>query len=471
MSVGWIPASLLVAFVAAGTLKAQEFSAEELASRATHRRAVEAVIWGMPAVNAELMFQAMRDAKADFNQVVYWSRPVRWKNQTLTPNPDTIYLMPFFNTKDAGPMVLEIPPADSESSITGSIDEAWQTAIEDVGPAGVDKGKGGKYLILPPGYKGQAPEGYVALPSGTYAGFALLRSNLKTAGDADIAKAVAYGKRVRFYPLSGATNPPETKFVDALDVLFDSTIRYDLRFFQMLDRFVQREPWLTRDKAMIDSLEAIGIEKGKAFGPDADRQKILADAAREAHAWLDHKYEGIFSPPFNEGTHWALPASPGVAEGLMTNFTNPDAYPVEDRAVAYSMAYFSAKHLGEGQYYLMTFVDRAGRPLVGNRSYRLRVPKDAPVTLYWSATAYDRATHALIRDTKWSSRSSNTPGMRKNADGSVDVYFGPAAPAGGESNWVPTSARGKFEVLFRLYGPEKPFFDKVWKLPDIEEAK
>ena len=155
------------------------FTSAELSERTLHRRAIEAVIWGMPAVNAELMFQAMRDAKADFNQVVYWSRPVSWKNQTLTPNPDTIYLMPFFNTQDAGPMVLEIPPADGENSITGSIDEGWQTAIEDVGPAGVDKGKGGKYLILPPGYKGHVPEGYIALSSGTYAGYALLRSNLK----------------------------------------------------------------------------------------------------------------------------------------------------------------------------------------------------------------------------------------------------------------------------------------------------
>ncbi len=245
-------------------------SASDLGTRTVHRRAVEAVIWGMPAVNAELMFEAMRQARADFNQIVYWSRPVSWKNQTLTPNPDTIYLMPFFNTKDVGPMVLEIPPADGESSITGSIDEAWQTAIEDVGPAGVDKGKGGKYLILPPGYKEQVPEGYIAMPSGTYAGFVLLRSNLKAAGDADIAKAVAYGKRVRFYPLSQAANPPDTAFVDALDVVFDSTIPYDVRFFEMLDRFVQREPWQTRDKVMIDQLKTIGIEKGKPFNPDAD---------------------------------------------------------------------------------------------------------------------------------------------------------------------------------------------------------
>ena len=157
----------------------QAFSPAELTERTLHRRAIEAVIWGMPAVNAELMFQAMHDAKADFNQVVYWSRPVSWKNQTLTPNPDTIYLMPFYNTKDAGPMVLEIPAGGEGESITGSVDEAWQTAIEDVGPAGVDKGKGGKYLILPPGYKEPVPEGYIAMPSGTYTGYALLRSILR----------------------------------------------------------------------------------------------------------------------------------------------------------------------------------------------------------------------------------------------------------------------------------------------------
>jgi hypothetical protein len=148
----------------------------------------------------------------------------------------------------------------------------------------------------------------------------------------------------------------------------------------------------------------------------------------------------------------------------------PDAYAVEGRGVAYSMAYFSAKHLGAGQYYLMTIVDKAGKPFDGGSTYRLNVPANAPVKLYWSATDYDRATHALIRDMKWSSRSSNTPGLRRNADGSADVYFGPKAPHVRESNWVPTSANGKFEVLFRLYGPEKPFFDMTWKLPDIEQS-
>jgi hypothetical protein len=145
---------------------AQTFSADELARRTMERSAVEAVIWGMPAVNYDLMLQAMvHAANGAENQIVYWSRLSSWRNQTLTPNPDAIYLMAFFSTKDVGPMVLEIPPANDDGSITGNIDDAWQVALEDAGPAGADKGQGGKFLILPPGYKDKVPHGYIALPS------------------------------------------------------------------------------------------------------------------------------------------------------------------------------------------------------------------------------------------------------------------------------------------------------------------
>src|SRR5499427_824816 len=209
----------------------KEFSSHDLERRMIERRAVEAIIWGMPIVNFDLMYEAMVRLGGAANQVLYWSRLPDWKNQTLTPNPDSIYLMPFINTKDVGPVVLEVPPAD-EGSITGSIDDAWQTVVEDVGPAGVDKGKGGKYLILPPGFKEKAPDGYIVLPSGNYQGFAILRSILKSGSEADVAKAVAYGKRAKLYPLSQAANPKPTIFVDAIDLVFDATIPYDLRFFQ-----------------------------------------------------------------------------------------------------------------------------------------------------------------------------------------------------------------------------------------------
>jgi hypothetical protein len=440
-----------------------------LAERTVHRRAVEAVIWGMPAVNYDLMLQAMvREAKGAFNQIAYWSRLPDWKIQTLTPNPDAIYLTPFTNTAEAGPMVLEIPPAD-EGSITGTVMDVWQCALEDVGPAGVDKGEGGKYLILPPGYEGRVAAGYIRLPSDTYEGYALLRSIPQSGSEADVARAVAYGKRIKLYPLSQAAKQPATAFVDAADVVYDSTIPYDLRFFESLDRIVQAEPWLERDKAMIDQLKSLGIEKGKPFKPDARTRDLLDDAAREARAWLVARYEASFSSPFYEGGHWSLPGSRELLEGQASFFARPDIYPVDVRGVTFSYAYFTPKHLGGGSSYLLSISDKDGGLLDGGTTYRLKVPANAPVRQYWSATVYDRDTHAPIRNARWPSRSSQTPGLQKNADGSVDIYFGPEAPDGKESNWVPTSADGGFEVLLRFYGPEKPLFEKTWRLPDIEK--
>ncbi|HKE93948.1 MAG TPA: DUF1254 domain-containing protein, partial [Povalibacter sp.] len=353
---------------------------------------------------------------------------------------------------------------------TGTFDDAWQNALEDVGPAGVDKGKGGKYLILPPGFQGDVPAGYIPLQSATFTGFGGLRSNVKSGSDADVARAIAYGKQIKVYLLSQAANPPPTKFVDGVGVEIGNIIPYDLRFFEALHSFVQREPWLTRDKAMIDSLKSLGIEKGKPFTPDATTKSLLEAAAREAKAWLEAKYENAF-PAYFTGTHWAVPADHDVVEGMGSSFAEPDSYPIDGRALTYSFAYASIKHLGAGQFYLITAQDKDGRHLDGDKTYRLHVPPKPPVKLYWSVTVYDRATHAFIREAKWMSRSSLTPGIRKNGDGSVDVWFGPRAPAGKQGNWIPTNAGGEFELLFRLYGPEKPLYDKSWTLPDLEEVK
>jgi hypothetical protein len=164
-----------------------------------------------------------------------------------------------------------------------------------------------------------------------------------------------------------------------------------------------------------------------------------------------------------------VPGSPDLNEGQSTSYAKPDSYPTDSRGLTYSFGYVGIKHLGAGQFYLMTAKDKEGLPLDGGGTYRLTVPANAPVTQYWSATVYDRATHAFIRNMASFSRSSQSPGLQRNADGSVDVYLGPTAPAGKQTNWVPTSANGRFEVVFRLYGPEKPLFDKTWKLPDIEK--
>jgi hypothetical protein len=458
----------LAVMLMAASANAQDSSRDGLTQRNIERRAVEAMIWAMPAVNADLMLQAMLNStKAKVNEVVYWSRPVNWKNQTLTPNPDSIYFMSFWNVKD-GPIVIEVPPAQG-GSIAGNIVTAWQMPLEDAGPEGADKGQGGKYLILPPAYGGEVPAGYIPLRSDTYSGFALLRSNLASHSDADIAKSVAYGKQIRIYPLSQAGNPPPTNFTDAYDIMFDSTIRYDASFYRNLDRVVQNEPWLDRDRAMIDQLRTIGIEKGKAFNPDQQTEAILDAAAREAHELLLQRYDVGF-PVINPGIRWFPAAMPEMVKAAQSGYADADSYPVDARAVTYTLGYTGIKRLGTAQFYLMANKDRDGEDFDGASTYRLTVPANAPVKNYWSATVYDRDTHALIRNMPSASRASISPGLERNTNGSVDVYFGPKAPENKEANWVPTDPNGKFELLFRLYGPEKPLFDHSWKLPDVERV-
>lgn len=443
---------------------AQAQTADDPAGRSIQRRAVEAVIWGMPAVNTDLMVQAMlRTSTARPNDVIFWSRPANWLNQTLTPNPDSIYFMSFWNVKD-GPVVIEIPPAEG-GSFAGNIVNVWQMPLEDAGPEGADKGKGGKYVILPPGYKGKTPKGAFVLQSDTYSGFALLRSNLRSHADADIEKSVAYGKRIKIYRLGG---PASTNFVDVYGTLFDSTIRYDASFFQNLNRIVQSEPWLQRDRVMIDQLRSLGIEKGKPFSPDAKTQAILDSAAKEAHTLLSQQYDAGF-PVMNPGIRWFPAARADVIKAVASGYANIDEYPVDARGVTYTLGFTGIKRIGTAQFYLMTSKDKDGNPFDGSATYRLTVPAGAPVKQYWSATVYDRETHALVKNLDKASVASIGRDVQKNGDGSIDVWFGPKAPAGKEANWAPTDPNRKFELLFRLYGPQKPLFDKSWKLPDVEK--
>jgi hypothetical protein len=252
-------------------------------------------------------------------------------------------------------------------------------------------------------------------------------------------------------------------------VVFDSTIRYDASFFTSLDRIIQNEPWQPRDRAMIDPLRSLGIEKGKPFNPDARTRAALDTGIREAQASLEARYD-VGLPPFYAGGRWLVPALPELLAAVQADFNDPDKYPVDARGLVYSFAFIAIKHLGAGQYYLVSIKDMDGNAFDGGKAYRLTVPANPPVGQYWSATAYDRLTHALIRDMPRASRSSHIPEMQKNADGSVDVYFGPTAPAGQESNWVPTDPKRGFEVMFRAYAPTNALFDKTWRLSDIEQV-
>lgn len=457
--------------IATSTPSAGPAETADPASTLAAQRATQAAIWGMPAVNYDLMRQQMLGkTQGKVNQVIYWGRPLDWHNQTLTPNPDTIYMMAFLNTRDAGPIVVEIPPASDAGSLNANFVNVWQMPLEDAGGHGIDQGKGVKLLLLPPGYEGKAPAGYEALRPGTYGSYALIRSNLKSHADADVAASIDYGKQVKVYPLSQAGKPPPTVFTDVAKVDFDSTIRYDASFFDNLNHVVQEEPWLERDRVMIDVLKSVGIEKGKPYAPSPELEQAQASGVKLAQQYLEGLYDAGFEP-FYAGTHWTLPAQPDLVKAAQEGFNDPDAYPIDHRGLAYSYAFIGLKRMGAGQFYTIAIKDKDGKPFDGSKTYRLRVLANAPIEQYWSVTAYDRQTHALIRNVDRASRASNNTEVQKNPDGSVDLYIGAKAPAGKETNWIPTDPQRGFELMFRAYGPTKAFFDKQWKLEDAETVQ
>jgi hypothetical protein len=165
------------------------FSSEELDRRTI---AVEAAIWGMPIVNFDVMRQAyFRDANAKYGDIIFWSKPGSWKLQCLTPNTSVRYAFSFINTSQEGPVVVDLP-ATGDASLMGTIVDAWQVPVTDVGLAGEDQGKGGKYLLLPPGYQGKAPSGYFVIPMKTYNGSVGLRLIVKSEDEGSVSKALQY---------------------------------------------------------------------------------------------------------------------------------------------------------------------------------------------------------------------------------------------------------------------------------------
>ena len=233
---------------------------------------------------------------------------------------------------------------------------------------------------------------------------------------------------------------------------------------------MQNEPWLDRDRGLIDQLKSLGIEKGKPFAPDDAIKALFGSATQDAHAWLEAKYNAGMPTFFSPTSRWTYPAPPDLVKAAQEGYADPSVYPVDNRGLAYSYAYIGIKRLGVGQFYLISIRDKDGDPFDGGKTYRLTVPANAPVEQYWSVTAYDRETHTLIKNMPRASRSSQIPELQKNADGSIDIFFGPQAPVGKETNWVPVDPARKFELMFRLYGPTKPLFDKTWKLPDVEKV-
>jgi hypothetical protein len=455
-----------------GSVLAEEptsLSSEALAERTVRRRGVDAAIWGVPIVSFDSMRQGyFRDAQAKYNDLIWWPKGTDSKAQALTPNTTLRYIIGFMNTAVDGPVVLDLPAESGGAGFFGTFNDAWWEPIVDLGSVGEDEGKGGKYLVLPPDYKDDVPAGYIPVRSRTNNVFVLPRSIVASNSEADVRAGDDLVKQIRLYPLRQAANPPPQRLIDMTGILYDGLIPYDSGYFTSLARMLNEEPVQVRDLQQMGMLRALGIGKGQAFTPDTPTSDALASAAAEAHAWLMDglvRVSAIFWPDRT----WVFPC-PAAGPESRFHWVFDGYFDVDSRAIGLASFFSPPVTFGQGADYVGAFVDSAGQPLSGENSYRLHVPANVPVEQFWSLTIYDRQTWGLFRGSTRVALDSLDENLQKNADGSVDIYIGPEAPAGQESNWLFTPAGKAWWTWFRLYGPTPALHEKTWKLSDIEKV-
>lgn len=445
---------------------------------------------------------------AQDNDIIIYSELMDAKSLYLTANCDTVYYFGVINLSK-GPMVLEQPPHG-----LGTINDMWFSWIIDVGFPGPDRGGGGKYLIVPPGYTGPLPEGgfYIAHSKTNrvlYAARAFLvnndpkpaveniKKNLKlypyTPGAVGTSIATALEGTVRL-----AADPPipETKFIEASGKAYNTIPPGDFGFFEMINENVQQEPATSYDVELAGQLAAIGIVRGKPFKPDARLKKILTDAAAVGNAagrslnwrfavshpdWAYYPNSNWGNMLFEGGAFFETPPPEFTKEGMFKPFPSTGARTLDSRTAFYYAYTLDSPGMvmripGVGSQYLMGFLDAAGNPFDGAKTYKVTLPKNIPARAFWSLTLYDNQSRSMLetpqRFPRAGSQSYPSPAAELSPDGSTTIYFAPAQPAGiPRGNWIQTvPGKGWFTIL-RLYSPLEPFFEKTWRISEIELVK
>lgn len=432
------------------------------------QRAAQAYLDFMPAMSMQAVLDAHpRDfGVSETGGVGVYVEPGEGKSDAvgLTYNTESIYATLSVDLKQMGPAVIESPPM-----VLGVIDDGFQRFVTDIGNAGPDKGQGGKYLVLPPGYEGKVPEGYFAIQSPTYRNWVMVRGSEKITGRGEAALAY-YRENFKVYPLGEGTHDPSVASISFNDG--DTTHPRDFSYFELLDKMVQYEPLSAFTPEELGLLKAIGIEKGKEFKPDARMQRILADGVKlgdgmaKAIAFANRDHEAKIYPD----RHWETIFIGGY------KFERDGARLFDARTLFHYTAIvvtpaMEAKRVGVGSQYLSTYKDANGAYLDGGQNYKLTLPAGIPAKDFWSVTVYDAETRSLLQNGMPKPSVSLFDQPDVNADGSVDVYFGPEAPEGKVKNWVKTLPGQGWFTYIRIYGPLEPFFDQSWKPDDIVQVE
>jgi hypothetical protein len=444
-------------------------TARRLFDEMDYQRAVQAYLWAYPAVSFEsIRIAAKQDFGADYNDLGIADNLVDPKSVWLTANDTTIYAFSNIDLGKAGPVVVEIPPGP----IVGLIDDFWQRAISDVGLPGPDGDKGGKFLLLPPGYQGEVPkDGYHVLRATMNNYNAMIRGIVV---NNDVPDAVRRVRTLRIYPWSERGKPRPNTFISISGKTIDTTPPGGIEYWARLASFINNNPVQERDRFFMAMIKPLGIEKGKPFQPDPRQKTILEEAARVGDAMsrtmLFDGDQRISGATAFSGTSWNWVV-------LVKPNQETDSYSQLDERLhyVYGAIYTSpgigVMKAGPGSNYIQAFKDKDGKRLDGAKSYRLHVPANVPAAAFWSLTLYDTATRSMLQNSSNDAARSSYDKLAINADGSVDLYFAPKAPAGSESNWIETVPDKGFYPMVRFYSPKEGLFDGTWKLPDVELMK
>src|SRR5215831_4904407 len=406
-------------------------TASKLYDEIDFARATQAFIWALPAVGFHALHLAhLKTFGAQDGDVVLY-QDLKDRAGMLTPNITTLYAFSFWNMKEKGPLVLEVPAG----ATAGGVLDIWQRPLTDIGQTGPEKGQGAKFLILPPGSEDLKPDGYIVVRSPT------MQLWFATRGlDPDPKTADQIVRKHRLYAWKDRANPPSTKFIPVGGKRWASKHPDNLNYWQYLSDLFQPEPVETRDRMIFAMLRPFGIEPGKPFNPDARQKKILREAAQVGEIMARTiAYEKRFpNSTVYPGKHWEY------ANLVELNQEAEDHTQLDERASWFyeaigESAGMQGRIVGFGQVYLEASKDKSGDWLDGGKTYRFHVNPDPPVGQFWSITLYDNVTrYPLITDEGAADLSSRKPGLVKNPDGSVDVYFGPTKPAGA-ANWIKTT--------------------------------